>query len=150
MGLRKRGQEQLKLFCEGFEAVLEFVMKAALGAGGEQAKSIALGFGGFGRVSRTEIGPREGVEKEGIGAVGGGDGVLGEVEGFGGLEEVGLVNFKKSVGVFVPFDGSSRGFLRGSLEEGEGVLGSLVGGGLIAGLLEVFRECEQGYGEPER
>src|ERR1017187_791696 len=91
LGLRNRGHEQLKLFREGFEAVLEFVVEPALGARGEEAKRIALGFGGFGSVARTEIGPRERVEKERIGAVGGGDGVLGEVERFGGLEEVGLV-----------------------------------------------------------
>ncbi len=146
----RRGHEQLKLFREGFQAVLEFVVKAAFGAGGEQAKSVALGFGGFGSVTRAEIRPRQGIEKEGIGAVGGGDGVLGEVEGFGGLEEIGLVDFEKRVGVFVPFDGSGGRFLRGSLEEGEGVLGSLVGGGLVAGLLKASGECQQGYGEPER
>src|ERR1035441_6801722 len=96
LGLRNRGHEQLKLFREGFEAVLEFVVEPALGARGEEAKRIALGFGGFGSVARTEIGPRERVKKERIGAVGGGDGVLGEVERFGGLEEVGLVDFSRA------------------------------------------------------
>ena len=51
MGLRRREHEQLKLFREGFEAVLKFVMKAAFGAGGEESKSVALGFGGFGGVA---------------------------------------------------------------------------------------------------
>ena len=106
---------------------MEFVRKAAFGTGGEEVKSVALGFRGFGSVARTEIGPRKGIEKEGIAAVGGSDGVLGKMEGFGGLAEVGLVNLEKSVGVFVPFDWSGRGFLGGSLEEGEGVLGGLVG-----------------------
>ena len=102
-------------------------MQAAFHSGGEQAQSVALGFSGFGSVARTEIGPRQSVEKKGIGAVGGGNGILGKVEGFGGLEEIGLVYFKKSVGVFIPFDGPSRRFLRRSLKQREGVLGGLVG-----------------------
>ena len=130
--------------------MLEFVTKAAVGAGREKAKSLTLGLGSFGSVARTEIGPREGVEEERIGTVGGGDGVVGKVEGFGGLSQIGLINLKKSVGVFVPFNRSGGGLLRHTLEEGEGILGSLVGGSPVARFLETSGEREQGYGEPER
>src|ERR1700722_19533902 len=104
--LRKPKREQLKLFRKGFQAVLEFVMQATFGVGRDEAKGVALSLGGFGSVAGAEISPRQGVEKKGIGTVGGGDGVLREMQGFSGLEEIGLLDFEKRVGVFVPFDGS--------------------------------------------
>ncbi len=96
--------------------MLEFVAKTPIGAGREEAESLALRLSSFDRVARTEVGPREGIEKERIGAAGSRDRVLSKVEGFGRLAEFGLFNFQKSVGIFVPLDGSGRGLLRGSIK----------------------------------
>ena len=78
-------------------------MKAAFGVGRQQVKRLALCLGGLLGVSGAEIRPRQRIQKEWIGSIGGGDRVLRQTERGAGLKEVGPLNFEERVRVFVPF-----------------------------------------------